>query len=190
MLTTNVSFYESAHVRGRSTHYWPFLSALILLVFRSILLKNSINLECASDAGILRDIFSVKASLPYAMDEQVFRKLRNLISTCPKSKLPWTELTHRDHPGVEPIKKLVQDFLVLVSGDDVTTLLDDILSPRQKEDVPALGNLDDPKGSKRVQKLATLLKKSPPLNPWMTLSNKKDAAVGVCLNVKIDINLF
>ncbi len=71
----------------------------------------------------------------------------------------------------------MSDFLQLVSGDQVTQMLDDVLSARQKEALPALGDVGDEAGTKRLAKLNTILKKSPPLKPW-TMRGKKDNAVG------------
>ncbi len=72
----------------------------------------------------------------------------------------------------------MSDFLQLVSGDQVPQLLDDVLSSRQKEDLPALGDLGDDLGTKRLAKLNTVLKKSPPLKPW-SMRGKRDNAVRV-----------
>ena len=77
-----------------------------------------------------------------------------------------------------PPRQLVSDFLQLVSGDQVPQLLDDVLSSRQKEDLPALGDLGDDLGTKRLAKLNTVLKKSPPLKPW-SMRGKRDNAVRV-----------
>ena len=72
----------------------------------------------------------------------------------------------------------MKDFLVLVSGDDITALLDEVLSPREKEAVPAiLGSKEnDESGAKRLAKINSIVRKSPPLKPW-TLRGKKDTAV-------------
>ena len=58
----------------------------------------------------------------------------------------------------------------------VSQMLDDVLTSRQKEDLPALGDVGDDLGTKRLAKLNTILKKSPPLKPW-TMRGKKDNAV-------------
>ena len=56
--------------------------------------------------------------------------------------------------------------MLRISGDDVTQLLDDVLSPREKDELPAIGSQTDTNGSKRLAKLNQILKKSPPLKPW------------------------
>ena len=59
------------------------------------------------------------------VDENYFRKLRNLISTCPKSDFSWSELAAGDKtlPAAdntyEATRRLVADFLNLVSGGQV-----------------------------------------------------------------------
>ena len=59
------------------------------------------------------------------VDENYFRKLRNLISTCPKSDFSWSELAAGDKtlPAAdntyEATRRLVTDFLNLVSGGQV-----------------------------------------------------------------------
>ena len=117
---------------------------------------------------------------PYNMDETFLKKFRNLVSTCPKSEMTWTELS--DSPSsasqatADLTRRLVSDFLQLVSGDEVSALLDDVLSPRQKEELPALGSQADRSGSKRLAKLNAILRKSPPLKPW-TIRSKKDESV-------------
>ena len=55
-------------------------------------------------------------------------------------------------------------------------MLDDVLTPLEKEELPALGSLGDGSGSKRLTKLNSILKKSPPLKPW-TLRNLGDSTV-------------
>ncbi len=82
------------------------------------------------------------------MEEGYFRKLRNLVSTCPKVSSSWTELASgsRAPPAgsdnsYEATRRLVSDFLNLVSGGQVWQMLDDVLSPRDKEELPALGSV-------------------------------------------------
>ena len=80
------------------------------------------------------------------VDENYFRKLRNLVSTCPKPDYSWGEFASGDKTmpaadnSYEATRRLVADFLNLVSGGNVAAMLDDVLSPREKEDLPALGN--------------------------------------------------
>jgi len=108
------------------------------------------------------------------MDETHLKKFRNLISSCPKVR-PW-----RDQQGSErnAVLALTADFLRLAAGgpDDVTALLDEVLTPRQRDELPAIGDVGDDNGVKRLSKLNTLLKKSPPLKPW-TIRGKKDSSV-------------
>ncbi len=110
------------------------------------------------------------------MDETYLKKFRNLVSTCPRPSVPWTELSASSSHSVEATRQLVSDFLYLVSGDQVSELLDDVLSPRQKDELPALGDLGDEKGSKRLAKLNWMLKRSPPMKPW-TMRGRKDEGV-------------
>jgi hypothetical protein len=81
------------------------------------------------------------------MDESHFRKLRNLISTCPKSICTWGELATGSKTlatadnSYEATTRLVHDFLNLASGGQVWQMLDDVLSPRDKKELPELGSL-------------------------------------------------
>ena len=83
------------------------------------------------------------------VDENYFRKLRNLVSTCPKPGYSWGELAAGDKTlpaadnSYEATRRLVADFLTLVSGGQVAAMLDDVLAPREKEDLPALGSLGE-----------------------------------------------
>ena len=116
------------------------------------------------------------------MDEGHFRKLRNLVSTCPRPTLSWSEQaassSAENQTRLEATRRLVADFLQLVAGgDEVSRVLDDVLSPRQKDELPALGSIGDNSGSKRLAKLNTLLRKSPPLKPWSITRAKNDNTV-------------
>ena len=59
------------------------------------------------------------------VEENYFRKLRNLVSTCPKSDISWGELADGDKTlpaadnSYEATRRLVADFLNLVSGGQV-----------------------------------------------------------------------
>ncbi len=116
------------------------------------------------------------------MDEGHLRKLRNLVSTCPKPSLSWSEQAASssadNQTRLESTRRLVTDFLQLVAGgDDVSRVLDDVLTPKQKDELPALGSLGDNSGSKRLTKLNSLLKKSPPLKPWSITRAKNDSTI-------------
>lgn len=57
-------------------------------------------------------------------------------------------------------------FLKLVSGGEISKMLNDVLHSSQKEPVPALGGVNDASGCKRLDKLNSFLQQSPALKPW------------------------
>ena len=46
-------------------------------------------------------------------------------------------------------------------------MLTDILDSNKTQSIPACADLDDRNGSKRLEKLNSVLQKSPPLKPWI-----------------------
>ncbi len=62
-------------------------------------------------------------------------------------------------------------FLKLVSGGEVVALLNDVLHPGMKEDLPAASGFNDASGRKRLEKLNSLIQRSPPLKPWPLREN-------------------
>jgi len=80
------------------------------------------------------------------MDETHLKKFRNLVSSCPRLQ-PWKELSSNG-PAKEMLLALVADFLRLAAGgqDHVTTMLDEVLTPRQRDELPAIGDIGDESG--------------------------------------------
>lgn len=62
-------------------------------------------------------------------------------------------------------------FLKLVSGGEVIAMLNDILHPSQRDQVPAVGGVTDVSGRKRLDRLSNIIQKSPPLKPWPLREN-------------------
>ena len=129
------------------------------------------------------------------MDEITHRKIRNAITTAPKLGLTWRDLYSNQNNNNEmtmmdpdKLKILVLDFLKvrrrwrrkkeilfltiflcskLVSGGEITKMLSDILHSSQRDHIPQI--LQDASGRRRLEKLNTYLKQSPPLKPWSSL---------------------
>ena len=131
------------------------------------------------------------------MDEITHRKIRNAITTAPKLGLTWRDLYSNQNINettlMDPdkLKILVLDFLKvrirknffsflqfpfflsskLVSGGEITKMLSDILHSSQRDHIPQI--LQDASGRRRLEKLNTYLKQSPPLKPWSSLPSSE-----------------
>ena len=88
-----------------------------------------------------------------------------------KVTCPWSELENRASPeAIRDLSRLVLDFLTLVSGGQMVEMLGDILSPRQREDMPALDQLGEP--NKPI--ISTLTINLPCLPFKVTPADRKD----------------
>ena len=105
------------------------------------------------------------------MDESTVKKLKNIISTCPKPDRTWSQVKHGDTEYFKNVKSVVYDFLQLASGGEVVKMLDEILPSDDRDKLPACAALNDNRGSKRLEKLNMVLRKSVPLKPWTLRTN-------------------
>lgn len=81
--------------------------------------------------------------------------------------MKWSEFKLKASSNdIESMQRLVSEFLKVVSGGEISNLLNDVLSPPSKDALPALNHLGDEMGEKRLGKLNSLIQKSQPLKPW------------------------
>ena len=118
------------------------------------------------------------------MNENTLRKIQNILIVCPKDGATcWTNLDEDQRNSVAQVVRLflkVKGFVPttslttftplisywikkVVSGNQATEMLNDILTSSAKQDLP---NFNDAAGKKRLARLTSLLDKTQPLKPW------------------------